>query len=251
MKKFVVVFASLLMFFSCTKKDDTPPRTSATTNTTTGSAPTTTVGPPATFSALCSNQKVMLIINGFTNPSYTVQNTAVFSNSVFTNFNVPNTGLNAGTVNLNGKIFKNSANFYNDTTNTYQTGPMNWITSGSVVPTFTYVNNNPYPTYADYTSWPDTIQKSLGFKVYMKSIFNADEAELTIVSSGNNNPSTYTAMVAMGSINVSTVSLLALSTATTAVIQCSFYKNNVQSVAGTQINFRNVTTFVKNVVVKN
>jgi hypothetical protein len=196
LKKSLIIILICATFFSCKKKEEAPP--TIIQNTTTGSTPTATVGTPATFSALCSNQKILLIYNNFTNIGYTVQNNAVFSSSVFTNFSLPTNVLNAGAVNLNGKVFKNTVFNYNDTTNTYQTGPMVWSVTGSVIPTFTYTNNNPYPTYADYTSWPDTIQKNQSYKIFMKSIFNADEAELIIANAGNYNASTYTAMVASG-----------------------------------------------------
>ncbi|HRD37823.1 MAG TPA: hypothetical protein PLC65_04260 [Bacteroidia bacterium] len=42
-----------------------------------------------------------------------------------------------------------------------------------------------------------------------------------------------------------------MSTSTNASIQTDLYRNNIQTINGVKMNFRNVTTYVKNVAVKN
>lgn len=254
MKHFIsLFFLALVLIISCKKKDDST-QISTTQTSTTGSpnGGTTGGGTAATFKGLCSNQKKVLILNGFTYPVATAQNYAMFSDSLFTNFTAT-TGqyLNAGILKLNNVEFKKTGGTYTDTTNFPQSKPFYWFAYGATVPTFNYLNNNDYPSYADYTFWPDTIRKSTKFTIHFQGLNDGDEVELQISNSGATNAVTYTALAAAKSINVSTVSIAPLITSTTGVIQCTFYKNNIQTLNGTKVNFRNATAYVKTVKVLN
>ena len=79
-----------------------------------------------------------------------------------------------------------------------------------------------------------------------------DEAYIIVGS-----PSTSTT-VASGTLLASTTSysfspssLSSLPTTTTAIIQIDIYRNNIQTINGKKMNFRNVATYVKTVQVKN
>jgi len=253
MKNFLTfTFLAIVIIFSCKKKDEPATAPATTIVGTTGTTGSATAGTVATFSALCSNQKSYGILNGFTYSLATVQNLAIFTNSAFNNFNLPaGSYIDAGTITLNNKIFKNTSGYYTDSTNTVMTNPFVWNCSGATVSAFTFTNANSFATYADYVNWPDTIKKSEGFTISLTSLQRADEVKVLIANSDNTSPLTYTALTPAGSINISTLSIGSLQTTTTAVIQCDFFKNNIQNIGGSLVNFRNVTTFVKTVEVRN
>jgi hypothetical protein len=99
--------------------------------------------------------------------------------------------------------------------------------------------------------WPDTIKKSESFSIPLVTLHNADEVQVIISKTSSTVSITYTALVEAGTINISTLSIAPLSASGTASIQCNFYKNSLQTINGNQINFRNVTSFIKTVQVRN
>jgi hypothetical protein len=159
--------------------------------------------------------------------------------------------MNAGNISLNGIQFRNNASYYSDSTSSTLSDPFVWTGTGSVIPAFAFTNTNAFASYAGYVSWPDTIQKISGFSITLTSLQRADEAKLYISIAGGPLVQTYTTLVSSGSFSVSAAGISALSTSTQAVIQCDFFKNNIQTIGGKQVNFRNVTSFVKTVEVKN
>jgi hypothetical protein len=253
MKNFIpFILLVFVLIFSCQKKDDPTPANITTAGATTGSTAGTTSGAGVTFNGLCSNQRVYSIISGQTYSVSNTENTAVFTNTTMNNFSTaPAPYLNAGTVSLNNKIFRNMYNFYSDSTNTPMLGPFNWSCTGGTVAAFTATNSNSYVTYSDYVYWPDTIKKSENFTISLTGSHNSDEVQVLISKSGTTTATSYTALATAGYINISSGSLAPLSVFTTAVIQCNFYKNNIQNINGRLINFRNVTSFIKTVPVKN
>ena len=248
-----ILIIAFAIIFSCQKKDDPTPANITTAGaTTSATAGTTAGGSAATFNGACSNQKIYSITAGTTYSVANAQNTAVFTNALINNFNIPvGPFLNAGNLNLNNKLFKNSSYSYSDSTNISAASPFIWSCTGASIPAFTVTNINPYATYADYVYWPDTIKKSENFTISLTGSHNADEVQILIAKSGSTVSITYTALTSAGLVNISAGSLSPLSTLNTAVIQCNFYKNNIQTIGGSLINFRNVTSFVKTVPVKN
>lgn len=243
-----ILFLVFVLIFSCRKKDDPLPPNLTTSGATTGTAN----GPGVNFNGMCSNQKVYSIIAGLTYPSANAQNSAVFTNSTINNFSsLVGPFLNAGNISLNSKIFKNSAYFYTDSTNISVSGTFVWNGTGTTIPTFTVTNSNPYATYSDYVYWPDTIKKSASFAIYLNGLRNADEVQVLIANTGAPSSITYTALVSAGQVSISAVGLSSLLTFNTAIIQCNFFKNNIQTIGGSQVNFRNITSFIKTVQVKN
>lgn len=244
-------FVIFLIIFSCKKKEDT--RTvESTTQLSTSTTGNTQTAASATFNALCSNQKIYSIIGNYTYSSSVAQNSAAFTNSVLNNFNTYSGAyLDAGNISLNSVQFKNNASYYSDSTNSVFSDPFVWTGTGSVIPAFSFSNTNAFASYAGYISWPDTIRKTSDFSITLTSLQRADEAKLYISIAGGPLVQTYTALVSSGNINVTAAGIAALSTSTQAIIQCDFFKNNIQIIGGKQVNFRNVTSFVKTVGVTN
>lgn len=248
MKKFSVALLAVvaLTIFSCKKKEADPAPPAATT---TGSTSLT----GTSFSGLFSNQ---LWTSVQSSGSFTVgyaQNMVFLSSSDFTSFNLP-TGvfLNAGSISLNGTTFKNSFNYYTDSTNTPQQDPFIWQATGSTVPAFSFTNTNIYPTFSGHSSWTDTITKSAGLNCSLSGITNMDEAYISITGLSASSPAATLALLSTASnFSFSASALSSLSTSTTALIQVDIYRNNVQTINGKKMNFRNVATYVKTVGVKN
>lgn len=245
---FIITFALSTVLVSCKKKENTPEPTS----TTTGSTPTAST---ASFSALFSNQLIYSIFGTSTSTLNYGFNNAFVANTDFDNFNYPvGTFLNVGTVSANGIVFKNNFGYYMDTTyNFIPSPPCTWIASGNAIPSFTYTNNDSYSTYSAYTTWTDTISKSAGLTLPLTGITNATEARIYLsVTGATTTAGTGTVVLSSSSsFSFSPSSLSALSTATTAGIQIDFYRNNIQTINGKKMNFRNVTSYIKTVPVKN
>lgn len=249
MKKIILTLVIIsTLITSCKKKEDNAP---APSSTTTGSTPTPSV---EKFGALFSNQLVHSIFGATTFTLSYGQNYALASSSNFDNFNMPlGTFLSMGNVSSNGVTFKNFFGYYLDSTNAAQASPFVWQITGGAVAAFTYTNSAGFSTYSNYTSWPDTLSKSAGFSIPLSGITNAAEAQIYISSVGSTTPA-LTASVVLGSggsFNVSSSSLSSVSTSTSASIQIDLYRNNVQTINGVKMNFRNVTSYVKTVPVKN
>ena len=249
MKNSLLIFSAVILFiiFSCKKKDSTP------APSTTGSSTTVT---PASFSGLFSNQLVYSIAGTSIFTLTYGANQAFMSASNFDNFNFP-TGIfqNAGNVSSNGVILKNlgGSGYYTDTTNATQPSPFAWLATGGTIPAFTFTNTNSYSVYNGYTSWQDTISKSAGLMLSFNGVTNADEVMIYVDKAGSSTPAATGTLVLSATtgytFNPST--LTSLSTATTAFIQVDFYRNNIQTINGKKMNFRNVTSYIKNVQVKN
>lgn len=247
-KSIIYLFLICTLIYSCKKKDNTPePSPSPSGNTS---------GPTADgFSALFSTQLIYSIFGTSTTTLSYANNMAIAANSDFTNFNF-STGLllNMGTVNVNSVQFKNMSGYYLDSTYNFVAGPPYiWQCSGNAIPAFTYTNSNSYPSYSNYTLWPDTISKSAGLSLPLSGITNATEARIFLSVTGATSPANTATIIlstASGySFNPSALS--SLSTATTAAIQIDFYRNNIQTINGKKMNFRNVGTYIKTVPVKN
>lgn len=249
MKQLILLaFTGLVLFTSC-KKESTGNSVTRSNSTVLGSTPTgTTNQQPATYRSLCSNQKLLSIEKNLTYETFTVQNTAVFTDSLYTNFSTPlGQKKNAGSVELNAKKFRYFSQTYFDSTYTYMSMPFVWSATGSVIPAFTYTNTNKYPSYSDYTLWPDTVRKSKELQIYFNGAFDADEAQVILSNTGGVNAITYTVMVDAGLLKITPTSMTPLQMGTGGVITCHLFKNNIQTINGHKINFRTVTTYVKNV----
>jgi hypothetical protein len=97
-----------------------------------------------------------------------------------------------GTVTLNGKtLTKQSNNSYvyqNLTDPLSFSGNFAWTGSGSSsVPSFSYTDDRPMPTYSDYSSLPSSVTRSAGLTINLSgSISGADSIYVVLISSGSN-----------------------------------------------------------------
>ena len=240
-----ILLVTLLAVFSCKKKENTPE------STPTPSTPPALIG--VSFNGLCSNQLWTTVSSTSTFTINFSQNVSYMAASDFTNFNPP-TGMNisSGKISLNGINFKNIFNYNLDTTYAAQQSPFVWQATGGTVPAFSYTNTNTYPTFTGYTAWTDTISKSTALTLSLSGMTNMDEAYIHISNTNSSSPAaTGTLLASTTNFSFSPSALSSLSTSTTVIIQIDIYKNNIQTISGKKINFRNVGTFVKTVQVKN
>ncbi len=244
---FILLLLLSIALFSC-KKESKDPAASPTTSSTTSS-------PVAGFSALFSNQLIYSIFGTSTTTLNFGFSTAFAATTDFNNFDYPiGTFLNMGAVNSNGVIFKNNFGYYMDTTYNFIPGPPYiWQATGGAIPSFTYSNNNSYGTYADYTLWPDTISKSGGLSIPLTGITDATEARIYLSVTGATTSAGGGTVVlsSSSSFSFNATALNSLSTSTTAAIQIDFYRNNIQTINGKKMNFRNTTSYIKTIPVKN
>lgn len=243
-KKYSVLYALLasLLLFACNKNTSNP---NVTNNNPVNAAPS------YSFSGICSNQ-IINVITSASNYTLSGQNIAYFSSNNFDNFFLNPPSLNVGNVTLNGITFRNSMNynFYSDSTGTAFYSPFTWIISGGAISSFTFTNNNLYPSITGFNAWPDTVSISAGFNVSLAGSVNTDEVEIiffdadtTTIYNGIHNSVT--------NFSYSPVQLNSIATNTTATLQLNLFKNNIQTINGKQINFRNTTSYSKSFWIKN
>ena len=236
--KYFLIVCTTFLFFACkkSKNNNTVPSPLSST-------------PSYSFSGVCSTQLYQLI-TGVSTTTSNGQQIAYFSSNNFDNFFLNPPSLNVGTVKLNGVAFRNYMNFYSDSTGAIFSSPLTWEISGGAINSFTFTNTNPYPAISGYTLWPDTISISSGFNISLAGSSNIDQLELILSDNDTTTVFNY-AQSALSNYSYSPTKLTGIATNTTATLQIDLFNNNIQTIAGKQINFRNTTSYSKTFWVKN
>jgi len=140
-------------------------------------------------------------------------------------------------ISLNGVEFKYYSPGYEDSIFSATTIPSTWSVVGlGVIPSFTYTNNNPMPTYSGYTSLQDTIYKLQLNTIQITGITGSDITTVSVLDGGNGKV-TQTLASGTTSVNFSASSLSSLIVGNNAGISIVCVKNNVQTFSGKQFNF--------------
>ena len=242
----LVVLTFAVSFTSCKKKDNTSPDPINTpTNTGGNTASNTNYGVFVTC-----KQSILTNTLVYNNGNYTA---AYVSNSALINNN-PSVGslVPMGNVTLNGIQLQPNGwsvnNMYRDTTETVQNTPLNWIISGSSsVPSFSFSNTNPYPTYTGQAAILDSFVVANNITIPLTNYAGADEIETYFITSTN--PVTNTSIQHIAgtpsSLNFTSTDLAVIGQNTNVTLVITFHKNNAQTINGKLYNFRTSSSILK------
>jgi len=225
-KNILMACTAILLLFSMCKKNTTA--NNATTNNNTNST-------SGYYSIL--NIYGSQYVNGNALTTLGVNSGPVFFSSVPVTTNTITSYVKVTSLSLNGICFKYYSPGYQDSIFSATTIPSTWAVVGlGVIPSFTYINNNPMPTYTGYTSLPDTIYKSQQNTIQITGITGSDETSVSVLDGGNGKV-TQTLALGATSISFSASSLASLMIGNNAGISIICVKNNVQTFSGKQFNF--------------
>jgi len=142
-------------------------------------------------------------------------------------------------VSLNGVFYKYTswAYDYEDTTGTVPTIPSTWVVNGlSSIPSFSYTNNNPMPTFPNYALLPDTIYKNQTTNFNISGVTGADLVSVSISDASSHIcAQSVSAGTATMSFSSSDLSTLSAGNSCYLVVTCS--KDNSQTFSGKAFNF--------------
>jgi len=236
-----IIIVFMMLISSCKKNNTTNPNTSNGGGT-----------QQTTYNAVFLSQK-QAIISGTSAVSSGNFSTAFAStNALVNNGPVVGTLVEMGSVSLNGTTFQKNAysvsNYYVDSTSTVFNTPHNWLVSGSSsVTSFSYSNTNPYPVYTGYTAIADSFIISNNVTIPLTNYSGSDEIETYFVTSANPVTKTSTQNI-IGSpsvLNYTATDLNTIGVNSNVILVITFYKNNLQTINGKSMNFRNGYTIFK------
>ncbi len=240
MKKISILCIALLSLVAC-KKTETPAPTPVTT---TG----TSTGDYALFS---SDQRVMLTGTVASSPSGA--NRAYISNTALINDNfISGSLIDMGSVSLNGTAFQKNAlstpNYYSDSTYSAFSAPFNWVIGGSsAVPSFSFANTTPYPTYTGYTAIADSFVIASGITIPLTNYSGVDEIEIFFYTIAGTTITTNVQELynQPTSAYFSASDLSTIGSGKMATLVINFYKKNIQVINGKNYNFRTSYVVIK------
>lgn len=237
MKKNWILFICVL-FFACKKDEETP--------ITNEPVPEDQIPPASTsaYDALFSYSKNFT----FNGTSYT--NTGSLAYGIYSSKTIYNelyqvTNLqNIGTVRLNNITLKNkntfATNYYNDTSFTNHSSPLNWIVSGSnSIDSFSYINPNPLPQFNGSKYLPDSLSLKTGLQFVVRYLSNADLIKISLISSSGSAQNPIMLLAATDTvIYIPPKELEGFQVNNTSQLSVQFFKENYRLINGKKINFR-------------
>jgi len=147
---------------------------------------------------------------------------------------------------------------YYDTTYSLGLNPTTWqITGASVIPTFTFTNNDSLATYTGYAALPDTIYKNQNLNLQINGVSGADLIEVLIMDGYSSSPphmfTKYTTTIsANNTISIPSSSLSGMTSSTSFSGSMAIYlqKYNNQTISGKAFRFISQKQVGKNVWIK-
>jgi|GEM_PF-1151707 hypothetical protein len=242
---------SILLGGACTKNNSTTPGGPASTNSTTITPSTAT-----SYFGILNITSAQTVQQGTSlYPAINICS-AYFSNTAVPDI-TPSTFVKVDSLSLNGRRFKFSGYEYQDTTYQITYPSATWHVTGlAVIPSFTYTNATPLPTFTGYATLPDTIHINQQLTVAVTGVTGSDQTNVIISDGSNASGHTVSQVLGTGATSVtfpaSSLSSLTTTTTTTsnAFININCIKNNAQAVNGLPFNFQlsyqlNKTIYIK------
>jgi len=229
MKKTIIMSSLLIMagialtIVSCKKSSTSPGTTSNNTNNSNGF-------PSGTYSGL------LVGAEGPTGSGVIGSGIALFFPSPVTMNGNTMSAVNTATVSavsMNGNAFAPFFGiFYLSTTASLTFPPAAWTVTGSgSIPSFTYTNTNPLPTYTGISKMPSTIIRANNLTLSITGVSNSDQIEVEISDSTGKQQQQYISSNA-SSITFVSDSLEKLSACHSASINVTCVKYNPQTLSG-------------------
>jgi hypothetical protein len=129
----------------------------------------------------------------------------------------------------------------------------NWSFSGDSIPTFSYANKDPLPSYSDLNFIPDSISKSTGL-TFTINVQNLSWGQLTVADSlyGKSTESnvTFTLVPGPNVISLTSSQLLTWATSTTGFVGLNMNNSSIVNACTRNYRFVKQVQVVKRLVVK-
>lgn len=165
MKKLICFLLPGLLILSCKKDKKTDPTPASNSTNSIAFSGMFITGRTATFNngVLYPNLEEC-IVEFFTSPDMS-------------------TGVEVDSVSLNGVRLKYNYDMYYDSTFSIPFSPSNWVVGGANgIPSFTFTNNDPIPSFTGYAAWPDTIFRNQTVVIPLNGVSGADDIQVTLNS---------------------------------------------------------------------
>ena len=256
--KLLFISISILLLASCKKSN-----TTTSINSTSGSNNTNTsitTSNAISWYGLLSVGKTQNYANG--TMQGLVYNANAYFSSTATNYGNLTTAVIVDTVKLNGMPFMyfSSEGLYYDTSGFSNGNPQTIsypftfkVVGNNGIPSFTYTENGPFPSYTGYTNIPDTIYKNSGGTISLTGITNADVVSIDFndgtTASGHEIGQQLPIPLPVN-INFSPSSMSQFNVTNTAQIKITLNKMDVKNVYGKPMLFSTIYNFTKIVSVK-
>ncbi len=226
----LLLIASILLFSMCKKS-------STTTNNTNNS----TINVAKSYYGVFNVYGNQYVFSHTVTPLSIISQSVFFTGTPITSDTLITPYITVNNVNLNGVNLKCYSNGYFDTTLSSTTLPNIWNVVGlGIIPSFTYTNNTPMPTYSDYNFLPDTIYKSKQNTIQITGITGSDVTTVYVID-GVTGEVTQKLSSGATSVSFSASSLASLSSGitpgTTSIVRVVCIKNNIQTFSGKNFNF--------------
>lgn len=162
----------------------------------------------------------------------------------------PSTFAKVDSVKLNNVKYKFYSYDYLDSSSHVTSAPFIWsVYSGGFIPSFTYTNSNPMPSYTGYNLLPDTIYKTQKNIIQITGITGADTTIVYIEDLAAHETSQILYKWA-NTVTFSATSLSSINTGKNASLIVECKKNNIQSFGGKTFNFPLFYQVTKTVFIK-
>ncbi len=250
----------ILIIVSCKKNEtqqlgsSTSPGTttgSTTTGSTTGSTGSTTGSTTGNPSGIYNGDMGKYTID-FNGTTYSSNQAAFWTSPVPLGMTasspLPTASVNS--VEMNGIQLKFiAANlYYTDTTSTYPTPPVYWnITGAGSIPSFSYTDNTPFPTFSGLSSLSTTVNKSQNLIIPLNGVSGADQIRIQFGDSLYNSTSVTVAGTAV-SVTILKDSLTKMLPCASGHYYLDFIKYNPQVLGSKNFMFTTLKSFYKDSV---
>jgi len=132
------------------------------------------------------------------------------------------------------------------TTTSFSYPPASWDIIGSVsIPSFSYANNDPFPSYTGITQMPGTISRAQNLTLSITGVSNSDQLNVQIVDANSNIQQQFVSS-SVSSVTFISDSLKKLSAGSNALIILTFTKYNPQTINGDVFLFATTQFFYTN-----
>ena len=247
MKKTIFALSlSILVFtliISSCKKSDSP--TSGGSSTTSNSTTTGNGNPSGTFNGiLYYGYEVNGSISVYVGAANFFNSPVSFNPGTQT---VATATVNSVSLNSTQLPYSSSSNNYSTfTTTSLRFPPAAWVVNGAgIIPSFSYTNTNPMPTFTGISSFPSSVSRSQNLVIPITGASGCDQIQVSVNDSANK---TTSVSVAGGSTSVTILkdSLTRLNNCVSGSISISLIKYNQQTLGGKSFLFGTVYITGKN-----
>jgi hypothetical protein len=240
--KSLLILCVVLSIFSCKKKD------TATKEEPTPTPPAAT--PTATaFSGIFSSGTNTNSVSGLV---YTLTSANAYFSSKTVSTIDQTSSIRMSRVSLNNdSLTFSSVNQQYIATNTINLASESWVVAGANgIPSFTYINTNPHPSFDLVGGVPNTISKSAGVTFNFNNVSNiSSNGFMTLTDGSGTTKGTFFTSIKSGnnSIIISPTILSAMITTTNALVNIYVSNSKVANISGKDFQFNHTASILKNI----